>query len=931
MGSPDKGLKPERHLKRVAVLIACLVVLVVALVSLQTFTAKQDVHTATRALIAQSLSAERDDLKEDLERLTKDYAHWGEAYDNAIVTQNEVWLRDNYDPYLRANFNVAGVFLVYVDGRVFQIRNGHRTVFSASQRDVMPLVGSLRDLSARVRTHAETTSPDAAGWDSESTFVRYEGNVAVAAASLVQPQEENYTSIAPDKAVTLVLVRTIDRAWVSEVAGRLSIRHLSLSTLSPDNDPVRLEVATGQTGPEAEKADDPAQRGEISFNDIQDVPLAHLQFIAPDLAPDLASPVLIGGAALIIALLIVGGLLIRQTLLAMGKIEQQNYLLHDEVFRREQSERDLAAHKAKLEQTVETRSRALNREAQRTNILLHDLELSLERMQRIIDTSSEGFMQIDLAGRIISANQRAQRMLGFDARELIGRSVEFVIAPDSRPLLHEQLKNRESAQTRNYVVDMLTKDGAMIPVEIVAANEYENGTLSGSFAFFRDVRAQMQQSKALEDALREAQDTSRDKAEFLALLGHEMRAPLNAILGFTQLLLCGGSQLASRQQDQVRRIHQAGEVLATLINESMDLARIESGDVVLSSEPVNATGMIEDVLRLGSVLANQMGVTLRTDSSVDGDREQSIIVRADQGRLRQVLLHLVSNGIRYNRPGGEVILGVGMGDGPWVCFKVRDTGIGIPQAMISSLSHPFKRGGSDKGANQGSGLGLALTYRLVRAMGGRVEVGSTVGEGSEFCVEMPVTSVTSGMSSRPRSHVRQGYGPHEGQSPSMASAESGACLAAKAGTHVLLVMGQERERLSLRTALVHRCGYQVVDCASADEALQVMRTRCPDLIVLDAGLSDMDGDAFLTTLRRDPAMEQVKVVVLGVPGNDDARQRLERHTVSAHLSRPLNTDIMVIAIMRALVTPADLAEGPVPEGQPEEAERQPISTDAAHP
>ncbi len=735
--------KPGGHLKYISILITCAVLLTIAVIGVQFYANRQDVHLATASLVERNVRGARDDLMGRLEALVRDYSYWDEAYQKAFLNPDETWLEENYGSYLSDSFGVSGVFVVYPDGRVLQVAKGSLDTFAALTQPQTAFVGSLRDLAARARNQsAKGREPIA-----QASFARLEGEVVTVAASLILPLQaaETEPSQGVDHAQVpaLVFVQPISLDWIDTLKNRLDLRHIGLYSANSGIGIRALHPADSLHPQSGISQGEEVAPIRVPLDDIQGVPLAYLDIVAPDIAPPLSSPPFWIGVALSMVLLFISGMLLRQTSLASRQASEQTDALRLEVMQRERAERDLIEHKERLEKTVSERSQSLTRELNRTNALLRDLETALERVQQVVDTADEGFVQIDLSGRLVGCNQSTQRILGFDSRELIGRHVETLISAESLPLLQEQLRLRKSSQYRRYIIDIITRDGTMIPVEVSAANEYENGVLKGSVGFFRDLRTERQQLKALSQAQAEAQEAKKSKAVFLSDMSQELRTPLNAILGYAQMLLStSASVLQPRQQEHVRRIHQAGESLLTLVNESVDLVRIESGDMALLSEPVSANTLIDEVLRLAAVLAEQMSISLVTKHYQPHGRETQIMVRADAGRLRQVLLNLISNGIKYNHPGGEVSISVSITEKQLVRFEVRDSGIGIPASLQPVLFAPFKRLGQERTQIQGSGLGLAVTHVLVVAMGGTLSVDSKEGAGSTFRVDMPQSFVS---------------------------------------------------------------------------------------------------------------------------------------------------------------------------------------------
>ena len=247
-----------------------------------------------------------------------------------------------------------------------------------------------------------------------------------------------------------------------------------------------------------------------------------------------------------------------------------------------------------------------------------------------------------------------------------------------------------------------------------------------------DITERRELERAREEAA-EAQAASRAKTEFLARMSHELRTPLNAVLGFTQLMQIDRSEPPqAEQQRRLQLIREAGEHLLHMINDLLDLTRIESGGLTLSPTRMELRELVLQVFALLAEPAARQGVTLALEPGA------LLTLEADRTRLRQVLLNLVSNAIKYNRPGGRVgVVLAAQADGT-ARIVVQDSGLGIGEAQLARLFEPFHRGPHERSAIEGTGIGLALTKALVLRMSGHIEVRSELGVGSEFCVSLPL-------------------------------------------------------------------------------------------------------------------------------------------------------------------------------------------------
>ncbi len=261
------------------------------------------------------------------------------------------------------------------------------------------------------------------------------------------------------------------------------------------------------------------------------------------------------------------------------------------------------------------------------------------------------------------------------------------------------------------------------------------------YGYMEDVteRRELEQAR---HAAAVAEAANRAKTEFLSRMSHELRTPLNAVLGFAQLMEIDRAEPPGEgQQRRLQMIREAGEHLLHMIGDLLDLTRIESGGMTLQLEAVPLHPLALQSLEMVRGIAEEAGVTLQLSGGGDGARPQAL---ADRTRLTQVLLNLLTNAIKYNRPGGHVELRLHAGDGQEAGFSVADTGLGIEEHELARVFEPFQRGRQAHGAIEGTGIGLSVTQALVQVMGGRIMAQSRLGEGSVFQVTLPAAGLPPG-------------------------------------------------------------------------------------------------------------------------------------------------------------------------------------------
>ncbi|MCK9637991.1 MAG: ATP-binding protein [Methylobacter tundripaludum] len=345
--------------------------------------------------------------------------------------------------------------------------------------------------------------------------------------------------------------------------------------------------------------------------------------------------------------------------------------------------------------------------------------------------------------------------------------------------------------------------------------------------------------QALIKALDEAESANNAKSEFLSRMSHELRTPLNAIMGFSQLLeINQGNPLTPEQTDYVQEILYAGQHLLELINEVLDLARIESGRIELSLEPVEMSQLVDECVALLQPLVAEHHIKLSLDI------DSTAAVQADRFRLRQVLLNLLSNAIKYNHHAGSVHIVCQPAHEGMARIMVKDSGRGIPATALPRLFRAFERIESAYSGIEGTGIGLALSKRLVEAMQGVIGVESVVGEGSVFWVELPAAEVVSDCP---------------------ASVASGADAVQNSYTSVRTLLYVEDNPANLRLVreiIATRTGLKMLDAHTVELGLEIAGIQHPDLILLDINLPGMDGFEALRRLQNDPATSDIPVVAV---------------------------------------------------------------------
>ncbi|NWG86714.1 MAG: response regulator [Hydrogenophilaceae bacterium] len=375
---------------------------------------------------------------------------------------------------------------------------------------------------------------------------------------------------------------------------------------------------------------------------------------------------------------------------------------------------------------------------------------------------------------------------------------------------------------------------------------------------------------ALKEAKERAESASRAKSEFLSSMSHELRTPLNAVLGFAQLIELD-PQLDPEHQENIREIARAGNHLLALISDVIDLAKIEAGrlDIPLSAVPV--AKLIEECRSLVQPLARERGISL--DFEV-GDCA-SLAVLANFTRLRQIVLNLTSNAIKYNRANGSVQVRCQTPAPDRLRICVEDTGPGISMERQRELFEAFNRLGAEMGPVEGTGIGLVITKRLTEMMGGQIGVESTVGKGSTFWVEFALTQATPEPAARPAAQPRPGTAEPAGR---------------RAGTLLYVEDNAINMRLVEKALANHWPELKLLTADSGEAALALLEHERPDAILLDIGLPGLDGYQVLQRIRAIGALRDTPVIALTASAMADDLKRGELAGFSAYLTKPFHID-----------------------------------------
>jgi PAS domain S-box-containing protein len=519
------------------------------------------------------------------------------------------------------------------------------------------------------------------------------------------------------------------------------------------------------------------------------------------------------------------------------------------------------------------------------------LRASDERFRQMADNIDEAFLLWEAGSlNMLYVSPAMERVTGLDAAIYLDPVARLeAVHPDDRGIV-----SSPPAPTKEFRI--VTPDGAVRWIRSrTSIVETPDGLPDRGVSTLIDFTEQKVAELAASSAHAEAEAANRAKSEFLSRMSHELRSPLNAILGFGQLLAL--DELRSDQTEAVEQIIRAGHHLLALVDEVLDLSRVETGDLRVSLEPVSLRDVVAEAVGMARPLADHRRVRILMEPGAT-----EVHVTADRQRLVQVLLNLLVNAVKYNREGGEVRVEGEEADGRFR-LTVSDTGIGIAEQDLGRVFQPFERLSAAQTEVEGTGLGLALVRHLATAMAGTVGVRSRLGEGSSFWVELPVSETPIDLRPAP---CRRALDVPPGAG----------------GQKTVLYVEDNLSNVKLLERLVERRPEVVLMVAMQGQiALDLAGEHVPDLILLDLHLPDMSGEDVLRALRAEPRTAEAPIVVLSADATAGGPGRLRALGATDYLTKPFDIPrlLEIIDATGARTGPAvhDVRDaGPPPDAAP---------------
>lgn len=496
------------------------------------------------------------------------------------------------------------------------------------------------------------------------------------------------------------------------------------------------------------------------------------------------------------------------------------------------------------------------------------LKQASSRLNAIVSTSLAAILVVDRHGRILDYNGAAEEVFGYTRDEVLGAAMEDMIIPDHLKSAHNAGMNRYLTTGERKVIgkgrvqlEAKRKSGEVFPVELsISAAQSEDGEIFVSF--LRDISVRVKTEKDLLEARDKAVAGEKAKADLLAVMSHEMRTPLNGLLGTLDLM--GDTSLTPEQKRYTQNMLTSGQLLLHHVNDVLDIAKLDSGKVSLTESTFELRTLVEELVEGQASVADSNGNTLT--ATVLGD--DNVSVHGDPMRLRQIILNLIGNAIKFTRNGAVSLEVEDLHDGLFE-IRVTDSGIGISEADLPRVFDDFVTLDASYGRQAGgTGLGLGITKRIVDALGGEIGVESEPGEGSLFWVRLPMArtanarAVPGKVSAPPEPETRK--------------------------LEVLLVEDNSINR-QVATAMLTNLGHSIVEAHDGDEGVAMASSRAFDLILMDISMPRMDGVEATRLIRgQDGPNQMTRIIALTANALPKDLERFKSIGMNDALIKPIS-------------------------------------------
>ncbi len=522
---------------------------------------------------------------------------------------------------------------------------------------------------------------------------------------------------------------------------------------------------------------------------------------------------------------------------------------------------------------AEAKERAARQEAERSRSEAESL------FRGLFDHIAAGVAIADLEGRIVKSNGALQAMLGYSESELFETPLARLTHPEDDGVDLAAQQELCAGERRSYQIDQryVRRDRAIllgrVTVSLLQGHSRSPSCLIILIEDITDRRRTEQQIKnvgRLENVAAEAEAANRAKSMFLSTMSHEIRTPMNAILGFSQLMLRDPS-LGTEAKANLKIINRSGENLLALINDVLDMSKIEAGRTEINPTTFSLSGLLDDLAAMFHLRAKAKA--LRFEVCADGESEAYVV--ADEGKMRQVLINLLGNAIKFTERGYiklHVTLDRRSASGLWLSARVEDTGWGITDDEQKKLFQPFSQTRRGLNTQEGTGLGLAISRAYARLMGGDITVTSSAGRGSVFRFEVPIERRDAGVAMRRKTCRR--------------------IIGIRAGQEVpgILVVDDQFENRDWLVKLLGALGFSVQSAGSGEAAIRSWSEWNPRLILMDVHMPIMDGLETTRRIKADPRGKETVIIALTASAMDDERRAAIQSGVDDFIAKPCNED-----------------------------------------
>ncbi|CAA7625234.1 conserved hypothetical protein [Candidatus Terasakiella magnetica] len=509
---------------------------------------------------------------------------------------------------------------------------------------------------------------------------------------------------------------------------------------------------------------------------------------------------------------------------------------------------------------------------------LEALSRELGLFRKIIESTSEAVTVADPDERVIYSNPARELLYGRSGTDMLGDGMLDAIPPSAKHLVKTIRKGIAAGAGWQGQLPIRRADGTtFISASNIGVVTDAEGHVQYAFNIFHDFTPELARRMELDNARHAAEAANRTKSEFLSSMSHELRTPLNAVLGFAEVLLAAtDNPLTDKQRGYVGYILSGGAHLLELINEVLDLARIEAGGVMLEVTTIQLRSVIDESLSLSNTIFAKYEV-----APVDETTDCDALVLADPLRAKQLILNLLSNAAKYNRRGGTVTVSCENVESGFHRLTIADTGNGIPDRKQDQLFKAFSRLGAEATEIEGTGIGLVLTKTLIESMGGRIGFSSVVGEGSRFWLDFPLSTDSL-------------------QAPSTVTEDTSA-LHYCVEDRLVLYIEDNAANISLMEALFHQLApMRLITATNAEDGLVLAESNQPDVILLDINLPGVNGFDAVARLKENEATRHIPVVGFSADAAGETTKRALASGFGDYLTKPIKLSALLRSLNRMM-------------------------------